>query len=95
MQQKIIQVGNKKLWVLDMPCYDPFIVIPDYNDGKPYLFFENNGEYVREKLTEGVKYQITGFKTDLTESQWAEIVTHILGLPERMYMDYNNEAMPG
>jgi hypothetical protein len=71
MNQKIIQVGNKKLLVLDMP--------EDANsDNIEHVYAELYYCSETIPLTHlceiGYNCEILGFKTDLTESQWAEIV---------------------
>lgn len=76
MQQKQIQVGNKKLLALDMP-EDAIRPVIEYS----YLRYTLCKHYKPDQI-EGTElfylgdgdYEIIGFKNDITEEQWAEIV---------------------
>lgn len=69
MQQKIIQVGNKKLLVLDMP---EGINKSKIEKGNLYYYNDRGqGSMVKHVYP---NHRLLGFKTDLTESQWEEIV---------------------
>lgn len=90
MRQKQIQVGNKKLLALDMPedAIRPVIEYsylrytlckyykPDQIEGTE-LFFLGDGDY-----------EIIGFKNDITEEQWKEIVPYIERVWGGSYYDY-------
>lgn len=89
MRQKQIQVGNKKLLALDMPEEYPTVQIASYP--RSGTFIMESGAMTlnawKHFLGKG-EYKIIGFKNDITEEQWEEIVEPSFGI---LYKDHTNE----
>lgn len=87
MQQKQIQVGNKKLLALDIP--EDINKAEIINGNIVY----SNGKSGRAIMYHNPDLKVIGFKNDITEEQWAEIVEKIQLYHHIVYENYMNQSL--